>query len=193
MTKHSSDKTSVYELDGDILVRTVDVSDVSMMLRYHTENRAHLSVWEPKRSESYYTQSHWIAALGQIQTLHSMGTGFYLAIIDHRVSKMVGMITISGVFRMPFYSCDIGYSMAADAQGKGIMQRALKRAIDYMFTHHNMHRISASYMPHNKKSAAVLEKLGFVKEGYAPSYLLVNGQWQDHVLTALINENWQEV
>jgi ribosomal-protein-alanine N-acetyltransferase len=193
MSERMSDSTSVYEIDGDILVRTVEISDVSMMLRYHSENRAHLTAWEPKRRESYYTQQHWIASLGQIQTLHSMSTGYYLAIIDQKLHKMVGMITVSGIYKSPFYSCDLGYSMAAEAQGQGIMPRALKLVIEYMFRQHNMHRISASYMPHNKRSAAVLEKLGFVKEGYAPSYLLVNGQWQDHVLTALINENWQDV
>ncbi|MDG2718812.1 30S ribosomal protein S5 alanine N-acetyltransferase, partial [Vibrio parahaemolyticus] len=52
-------------------------------------------------------------------------------------------------------------------------------------------RIQAGYMPHNKRSEAVLEHVGFNREGYAKDYLLINGEWQDHVLTSLINPNWQ--
>jgi ribosomal-protein-alanine N-acetyltransferase len=33
----------------------------------------------------------------------------------------------------------------------------------------------------------VLEGLGFEREGVARSYLKINGEWADHVLTALIN------
>lgn len=32
-----------------------------------------------------------------------------------------------------------------------------------------------------------------VVEGYARDYLMINGQWQDHILTSLINRNWQPV
>ncbi|MCA2465422.1 30S ribosomal protein S5 alanine N-acetyltransferase, partial [Vibrio alginolyticus] len=34
--------------------------------------------------------------------------------------------------------------------------------------------------------------VGFSKEGYAKDYLLINGEWQDHVLTSLTNPHWQQ-
>ncbi|KTA85439.1 hypothetical protein [Aeromonas salmonicida] len=36
-------------------------------------------------------------------------------------------------------------------------------------------------------SAALLEHLGFEREGYARDYLMINGRWEDHILTALLN------
>lgn len=54
-----------------------------------------------------------------------------------------------------------------------------------------MHRIMAGYMPSNKRSEAVLMKMGFQREGYAKNYLLINGKWEDHNLTALINPDWR--
>ncbi len=48
-----------------------------------------------------------------------------------------------------------------------------------------MHRIMANYMPHNMRSGHLLTKLGFEREGYAKQYLQINGEWRDHVLTAL--------
>lgn len=53
-----------------------------------------------------------------------------------------------------------------------------------------MHRIMANYMPHNQRSGNLLTRLGFEREGYAKKYLLIDGTWQDHVLTALMNEQW---
>ena len=42
-------------------------------------------------------------------------------------------------------------------------------------------------MPKNKKSKAVLKSSGFEDVGFAKDYLLINGKWEDHNLTALIN------
>jgi len=33
----------------------------------------------------------------------------------------------------------------------------------------------------------VLRRCGFQVEGLAPAYLLINGKWEDHVLTSIIN------
>jgi ribosomal-protein-alanine N-acetyltransferase len=47
-------------------------------------------------------------------------------------------------------------------------------------------------MPHNKKSEAVLRAVGFEDFGYCKDYLLIDGVWQDHQLTALTNKNWRD-
>lgn len=49
----------------------------------------------------------------------------------------------------------------------------------------------ANYMPHNQRSGNLLRRLGFVVEGYARDYLLINGRWEDHIQTSLINPNWK--
>jgi ribosomal-protein-alanine N-acetyltransferase len=112
--------------------------------------------------------------------------------MDADSDEMLGTISFSNISRFPFYACNVGYSLAEQAQGKQIMTRALKMACDYMFNEQNLHRVMASYMPHNKRSEAVLQRLGFVHEGQAKDYLLIDGQWQDHNLTSLVNPNWKE-
>ena len=42
----------------------------------------------------------------------------------------------------------------------------------------------------NRRSARLLLRLGFVKEGVQRAYLLINGEWHDHVSTSLINDAW---
>ena len=66
------------------------------------------------------------------------------------------------------------------------MTEALRLGIRYMFDEMHLHRISANYMPHNTPSAAVLKRLGFTVEGYARDYLQIEGRWQDHILTSLL-------
>lgn len=105
---------------------------------------------------------------------------------------MVGTISFSQLSRFPIHTCNVGYSLSEIAVGKGIMTRALKLACDYMFEVQNLHRIQAAYMPRNHRSEAVLKRAGFEKEGYARQYLLINGIWEDHVLNALINPDWQQ-
>ena len=72
------------------------------------------------------------------------------------------------------------------------MTEALSAAIDFMFTERNIHRVMANYIPVNEKSGKVLRRLGFTVEGYARDYLYLDGQWKDHILTSLTNEDWQE-
>jgi ribosomal-protein-alanine N-acetyltransferase len=71
------------------------------------------------------------------------------------------------------------------------MFEALQAAITYVFADMSLHRIMANYVPGNKRSGALLSRLGFVQEGYARDYLFLNGKWCDHVMTSLTNANWR--
>ncbi len=176
----------------DIQVRLASDTDAKLISDYFRKNRQYLQPWEPIREESFFTEAGWGKKLIKLNELHLLEKSFYCLIIDEHSKAMLGTISFSNLIRFPFHSCNVGYSLDEEAQGRGIMRKALKLACDWMFEVQNMHRVSASYMPDNKKSAAVLKATGFEDVGYAKEYLLINGQWQDHCLTALINPNWQQ-
>lgn len=182
---------SVYQTDGEIIVRTARREDALMIVQYFTDNRDYLKPWEPKREAGFFQVTGWQQKLLKLDELHKLALGYYLLIIDAKSQAMLGTISFSNLTRFPFYACHVDYSLAENAQGRYIMTRALTLACQYLFEQQNMHRIMAAYMPHNTRSAAVLERLGFVREGLAKDYLLIDGQWQDHILTSLINPNWQ--
>ncbi|EKO3377450.1 ribosomal protein S5-alanine N-acetyltransferase [Vibrio fluvialis] len=182
----------VFKTDGEIILRTAEFDDAARIANYFTVNRDYLKPWEPKREEAFFSELGWQQRLIKLCELHKMSLGFYLLIIDADSDEMLGTISFSNISRFPFYACNVGYSLAEQAQGKQVMTRALKMACDYMFNEQNLHRVMASYMPHNKRSEAVLQRLGFVHEGQAKDYLLIDGQWQDHNLTSLVNPNWKE-
>lgn len=68
------------------------------------------------------------------------------------------------------------------------MFEALNLTNVYVFGELGLHRIQAAYLPHNERSGALLDRLGFEKEGFARRYLKINGVWEDHILTSLIND-----
>jgi [ribosomal protein S5]-alanine N-acetyltransferase len=82
--------------------------------------------------------------------------------------------------------CTIGYSLDERWQGQGLMTEALGATLEYAFDQLRLHRIEANYLPHNRRSASLLQRLGFVVEGYSREYLFISGEWQDHVRSALI-------
>lgn len=173
-----------------LVVRLVHERDAWRLADYYAENRAFLKPWEPIRDESHTYPSGWQARLGLIGEMHKQGNAYYFALLDPDETEIRGVANFSNVVRGSFHACYLGYSLAEKWQGQGMMYEALQSAIRYMQRQQRIHRIMANYMPHNPRSGNLLARLGFEKEGYAKDYLLIDGKWQDHVLTALTTKEW---
>jgi ribosomal-protein-alanine N-acetyltransferase len=102
-------------------------------------------------------------------------------------APIVGTCNYTNVVRGPFLACNLGYQVARSHQGRGFMSEALRATNAFVFAEMRLHRIMANYRPENERSARLLERLGFAREGLARDYLFIDGEWRDHVLTALVN------
>ena len=173
-----------------LVVRLVHDRDAWRLADYYAENKAFLKPWEPVRDDSHCYPSGWQARLSMIAEFHKQGSAFYFALLDPEEKEIIGVANFSNVVRGSFHACYLGYSIGEKWQGQGLMFEALTSAIRYMQRTQHIHRIMANYMPHNQRSGALLARLGFEKEGYAKDYLLIDGQWRDHVLTALTTPDW---
>lgn len=91
------------------------------------------------------------------------------------------------IVRSPLQACYLGYSVDLDWEGKGAMSEAIPAVLDHAFGPLGLHRVMANHLPENERSARLLKRLGFETEGYARSYLFLDGAWRDHVLTARVN------
>jgi ribosomal-protein-alanine N-acetyltransferase len=69
------------------------------------------------------------------------------------------------------------------------MTRAVRLACAYIFEKQGLHRIEAACLPSNEPSKLLLTRVGFHQEGYARSYLNINGEWRDHLLFALLDRD----
>ena len=154
---------------------------------YYLENREHLKPWEPAKQERFYSLDQHFDRLKLFRKEFKAGQSCHFAVLENASGRMIGMCNFSNIVRGVFQACHLGYAIAASHQGGGYMHEAVQAGIGYMFDVVQLHRIMANYMPRNERSARLLERLGFEKEGYAKSYLLINGTWEDHILTSLVN------
>ena len=154
-------------------------------LAYFSKNREHLEPWEPARPDGFYSRGFWEVRLEQNRDEYAAGTSMRL-FVEYE-GHFIGTCNFSNIVRGAFQACHLGYAVAADRQGKGLMFEALNAALPFAFEHLGVHRIMANYQPHNLRSGRLLRRLDFVVEGYARDYLFIGGAWRDHVLTARIN------
>lgn len=105
-------------------------------------------------------------------------------------NKIIGVFNLSGIIRGVFQSAYMGYYASVAYAGKGLMNQALKLVLKEVFTTLGLHRIEANIQPANTASIRLATRNGFLKEGFSPRYLKVNGVWQDHFRFALTEEDW---
>jgi RimJ/RimL family protein N-acetyltransferase len=85
---------------------------------------------------------------------------------------------------------EIGFTLARQHQGKGFVTEAASRVCDYAFTNLNLHRIVAITDCRNHASVAVLERLGFRREGHFIKNIFFKGEWGDEYLYAMLKDEW---
>lgn len=85
----------------------------------------------------------------------------------------------------------LGYMLAPDGRGHGYATEACQAVLAYAFNDWGIQRIWAQIDPRNTSSAAVLERLGFEREGYMRRDFLYAGQYVDSAYYGLLRENWE--
>lgn len=161
-------------------------AQAALMQAYYVENWQFLKPWEPTRTDEYYSLAGWQFILRRYNETFEQGRTCNLAALNPANNEVIAVCNFSNIVHGPMQACNLGYSIAQKYQGQGFMFEILSKLIPYIMNYYGLHRVNANYMPNNDRSAALLERLGFEKEGYARSYLQVDGKWQDHVLNAYI-------
>lgn len=163
----------------------------SDMVYYFLKNQDHFAPTNPPLPEDFYTTPFWEERIKISLSEYSSDTAIRLVLTENDNPKTpIGTVNITQIFRGPFQAAFLGYGLDQNHQGKGYMLEALKAVIHYSFGQLNLHRLMANYLPENIRSAQLLKKLNFIVEGKAYNYLFINGEWRDHILTALTNPHW---
>ncbi len=164
-------------------------ADAPALLSYAVRNHEHMRPWSPPAPQDWNTLDNASrrVRLYQEQARSGVCFRFWARLRTAPGADFVGAVTLSQVVFGPRRSCSLGYHVDAASQGLGYITEAARAVIDFAFRRLLLHRIEATYVPNNERSARVLARLGFEREGYAKEYLFVGGRFQDHVLTALTN------
>ena len=174
------------------LLRLTEPEDVAELLAFHTRNLAHLAPSAPRRPETFLTEAYWQQEVPRSREDFAAGRSARLLLcLAEDPQPIIGAVNLNNITRGAAQYADLGYALDAGAQGRGLMPVAVQAVIAFAFGPLNLHRVRACYLPTNERSGAVLRRLGFVVEGYARDYLLIDGRWQDQILTSLINPDWR--
>ncbi|MGN8142566.1 ribosomal protein S5-alanine N-acetyltransferase [Pseudomonas sp. 22105] len=174
-----------------LTLAVLDPDQAPLESAFYQRNQRHLAPWSPIRTTDYFSTEQIRRRLEIQASAFEAGLAVHMALLTPDGAQMIGACNFSGIIRGAFQACYLGYHIDEAHQGKGLMQEALEAAIAYMFETQNLHRIMANYIPGNERSARLLERLGFEREGYAKAYLNIAGRWQDHVLTARVNSRFE--
>jgi [ribosomal protein S5]-alanine N-acetyltransferase len=170
-------------------VRLLEPHEKDLMVRFRDENRDYLKPWEPLRRPDFFTEGFWEIQLRLTLRDFREGASAGFVLLSPAEDEVLGVCNYTNIVRGTFQSCQLGYALAEKHQHKGLMFEALSMTNQYMFDDLGLHRIMAGYLPHNERSGKLLNRLGFEKEGLARKYLKINGRWEDHMLTSLINDS----
>ncbi len=177
-----------------LFVQVPPVQAARRVAEYCRRNRDHLAQWEPPRSDEYYGTHFWERQIAASRAEYEQGNSIRSVLIRRdprgkdggRFGDVIGVINLSQIVRGGFQAGIIGYSLDGEQQNQGLRGEGLAAVIEFAFIELGLHRIMANFRPENERSARVLERLGFEREGYAKEYLYIDGAWRDHVLTSLI-------
>ncbi len=177
-----------------LALRPLRAADVPRVVEFAKYNKEHFANSGPLPPSGYYSEQFWEEKAAELDEAEHHGISLHrlLYLRDSSDLRVVGKCAFSAIQRGPMQAAFLGYGLDQRFVGQGYMEEALRAIIPYVCGPLNLHRIMANYMPSNARSGAVLKRLGFEEEGLARNYLRINGQWRDHVLTSLTNENWVE-
>ena len=116
----------------------------------------------------------------------NQNTTFARAItVDDIAVGSIGVFRKDNVHRL---TAEMGYYVAEEYWGKGIMTEAVKQMCRYIFSSTDIVRIFAAPYAINVASCRVLEKAGFVYEGTLRNNAIKNGCLVDMMMYAILKE-----
>jgi RimJ/RimL family protein N-acetyltransferase len=85
---------------------------------------------------------------------------------------------------------ELGYVLGRSYWGRGLMREALIAVIDCAFGAYGLRRLEAEVDPLNRASSALLERLGFTREGQLRKRWIDKGVAHDTIIYGLLSDEW---
>jgi ribosomal-protein-alanine N-acetyltransferase len=187
-------KKNLFEITGrKVILRPPQYSDWKAWADERKKNKLYLQPWEPLWSINELERSSFVKRVRMFERLSHNDQAYSFLIFTSDNEDFIGEVNISNVQRGIIQSCTIGYWIAKDCEGKGMMSESLELVKEFIFNELKLHRIEAACLPHNMPSLKVLLKNGFIKEGTARKLLKINDKGQDHTVLSFILDDFKKL
>ncbi len=177
----------MYRLEEDLYLLPLTPSMAEELCQLVGQNRAYLSRWLP-----------WVP--------HSQQAAHFLAFIDQTISEREAqkslvlalqwrgdLVGVAGFNKLDWQLgvAELGYWLAADKQGNGLMSKACNWLVSHAFNDLHMAKVQLSAAVDNKPSRRIAKRLGMVLEGVIRRRERVADSVLDHAVYGLLREEWK--
>ncbi|MGO8924887.1 MAG: GNAT family N-acetyltransferase [Xanthobacteraceae bacterium] len=176
-------------IEGDgIVLRTPQMDDFEEWAALRETSRDFLTPWEPIWPVDDLTRAAFRRRIKRYAEDLRSDQGYAFLIARNSDGALVGGLTLANIRRGVAQAGSLGYWTGLPFARHGYMTAAVRAVVPFAFASLRLHRLEAACIPSNSGSIKLLEKTGFVREGYAREYLCINGIWQDHLLYAHVSD-----
>lgn len=117
------------------------------------------------------------------------------AVTDKETGRLIGTTALEpDRLRPDANSWELGYWLARDQWGKGLMTEVAKAMITYGFEDRKLDQIGICTSPVNKRSQNIIKKCGFTYEGtIRRTYKIYDGTLRDSLVFSMLKEEYEEI
>ncbi len=169
-----------------VYLRYPRMPDFLQWAKLRSESRDFLAQWEPTWAADEFTKGAFRRRIKRYHKNARQDTAYAFFVFRRDDDALLGGCTLSNVHRGVSQTCSLGYWMGERFVRRGYMFDAVSALFPFVFSTLGLHRIEAACLPVNTPSRNLLLKAGFCEEGRARAFLKINGEWQDHLLFALL-------
>ncbi len=168
------------ELGEGTHMRPVALGDIEELHALIRANANHLRPWLPFADQPFEATAGYVE-----RAVRDRKAGEGLALVLVKDGTPAGMVSFVGLSREN-RATSIGYWLAQDAQGAGIMTRAVQAMVEQALGRFELERVEIRVAAGNTRSRAIPERLGFRKEGELRLAHRVGGVAHDEVVYGLV-------
>jgi ribosomal-protein-alanine N-acetyltransferase len=172
-----------------VTLRLPQMAEFEDWAALRTASRDFLTPWEPSWPADDLTRAAFRRRLKRYAEDWRTDQSYAFFIFRKQDNLLLGGLTLANVRRGVAQAGSIGYWLGMRFARNGYMTAAVKAVLPFCFETLRLHRVEAACIPSNTASIRLLERCGFLREGYARQYLCINGVWQDHLLFARLKDD----
>ena len=171
------------------MLRAPQMSDHAAWAAVRDSSRKFLTPWEPTWPADDLTRPAFRQRLRRYAEDVRTDQAYPFFLFRTEDNALVGGLALANIRRGVAQAGSLGYWVGAPYVRRGYRTAAVRALVPVAFDLLRLHRLEAACIPTNLASVRLLEKTGFRREGYARSYLCINGIWQDHLLYAKLQSD----
>lgn len=177
----------IIPLENDLFLKTLVPEDAFELFTLIDRNRNHLRQWLPW-VDATRTIENTIAFIESALQQKLSNAGFQCGIwYYNHLAGIIGYHTIDWGNK----NVEIGYWLAKEYEGKGIMTKACRALIDYAFDEYQLHRVQIRCAVENHRSRALIERLGLIQEGIMRQAEFLYDHYVDLYVYGITVDEWK--